>query len=171
MIQNDLYTSCDTSEIDGNLFDVDPLYRNFDDTSILLDDIFNENVTLDDYHQPSRSDLDSETPYQTARSSKPQGFNNFNEPFDFLDTCTFYDPLASYSDEPNFSLHFNQSQASNRKTRAKHDLQPQLRENFFVFVPSIFTPNKQSISRNLIRIMLLNEKLRHIVHYYLSCSS
>ena len=63
MIQNDLYTSCDTCELDGTVFDVDPICKDYDDTSVMFDDEFNENVNLDDYHQTSRSKLDSETSY------------------------------------------------------------------------------------------------------------
>ena len=48
MIQNDLFTSCDTSEIDDIVYDDDPLSNDSVDTSITFDIELYNFVELDD---------------------------------------------------------------------------------------------------------------------------
>ena len=55
MVQIDLNTSSDTSELDDDVFDDDPCYKYNDEALLRLDNLIYKSVNLDDHHHPSRS--------------------------------------------------------------------------------------------------------------------
>ena len=61
MIQNDLYTSYGTSDLDDHVSDDDSLCNDCDDTKIMFDNELYKSVNVDDdYHHLVRSNSDSE---------------------------------------------------------------------------------------------------------------
>ena len=91
MIQNDLYTSYDTLELDNNVFDDDPFCNGYDDASMFFDNELYKSVNLNFYYHPSPSKSVSESSYHKPRSSKVQSFNNFPGKPDLPDTGMFCD--------------------------------------------------------------------------------
>ena len=98
-------------------------------------------VKDNNYHH-SRSKSQSEKLYQKPRSSKIQSFNNFPEIIDRPDTDTLHDSPTSFTNQSNSSVHFKQSQISNRNTRTKYDLRPLPWKKHCLFIPSPSSPEK-----------------------------
>ena len=71
MIQNDIYTWNDISEIDEKIFDDDSSSSDADDASIVIDNnFFFKSVHLDDYHISFRSKINSEFLNHKPRTSR-----------------------------------------------------------------------------------------------------
>ena len=122
MIQNHLYTSSDKSDFDDNVFDDNTIFNNDDDQSFKFDHQLNKAVNLfDNFYHFSRSKTDSETLHYKPRLSTFHSFNKHPEIFDLPNTDLVQDSLMSFANQSNSSLHFNQSQTSNRNTRTKYD--------------------------------------------------
>ena len=70
-IQNDLFSSYDTPELDYIVFDDDPFCNNYDDTSTMFDNELYKTLSLDeDDLQPYRSKSDNQSLQQRLGFSK-----------------------------------------------------------------------------------------------------
>ena len=107
----------------------------------MLDNVNDNCVNVDDkYYHISRSKSDSEILHYKQRWSNFLSFNKLRKIFDHLETDTVHDPPMSFANQSNSCLHFNQSQTSNRKTRAKYDIRPLPRTNYSLCSLSFSSP-------------------------------
>ena len=75
MIQNDLYTSYDNSDLKDKVFDDDQICKDFDDTSIMFDiELYKSVNSLDDKHDCCLSKADSKSLFFIAKSPMFQSF-------------------------------------------------------------------------------------------------
>ena len=142
------------------VFDDDPLCKNNDDQSTLLETKTNKSLELDDIHyHTSQSKSDSQTKDYKPRSAKFQSFNKFAELIDLFatDNDTVHDSLTSLANQSNFFMQFNQLQTSNTIIRTKYDQQTLVRTSFCLFIPSSSSPDKQTFSVKLMGVEMLIE--------------
>ena len=137
IIKNDIYTSHENSEFDDNLFDDDPFCNDEYCQSTIFDNFSCKSTKLNnDHYCHPRSKSDFDILFYGTSFSKFQCFNIFAEMFDLGDNHTVYDCPTSFADQSISSLHFNQSETSNRNTRSKKDFRPLPRKDFCLFIPS-----------------------------------
>ena len=84
MIRVDLFTT----ELYHTISADDPLFKDNDKTSLIVDNAIYKSVNIDDYHHPPRSKSDYEKLHQKSCSSNFQSFNKIPESFDLLDAGT-----------------------------------------------------------------------------------
>ena len=116
----------------------------------------NKSAKLKDirYHI-SRSKSDSDKLHYKPLSSKFQSLNKFLEIFHLPETDTVQYCPTSFAEQSNSSLHLNQSQTFNRKTRINYDLRPPPRAVCCLFVSSPFLPVNLLFPQELNRMKLL----------------
>ena len=149
MIENHPQNSNENSEFEDNVFGDDPFCEDDNDQSNTFDnEIFGSPILRDFHYHLQRRNFDSEHLHFRPRSFKFQTFNQFHELFDLPDLDTLHHSATSLANQSELPLHFDQSQASSRKTRTKNDLRQVPGKEICLFF-SYSSRDENSFSRQL----------------------